>query len=113
MLFDAAEPAIFASYLIRLRLPDERILPKYYWAFSQSENYWKQANALVTGGGQPQFNGNVLVNINVPIPDIDTQRSIVATIEEEQRLVNANKELVELFKAKVKATINRVWGEAE
>lgn len=113
MLFNAAEPAIFASYLIRLRMPKERILAKYYWAFAQSENYWKQANALVTGGGQPQFNGNVLVNVTVPIPDLDTQRAIVAQIEEEQRLVNSNQELVRLFDASMKATINRVWGEAE
>ncbi|MGH8556988.1 MAG: restriction endonuclease subunit S [Methylococcales bacterium] len=48
-----------------------------------------------------------------PLPNIDTQRAIVAQIEEEQRLVNANKELIRLFEAKIKATINRVWGETE
>jgi type I restriction enzyme M protein len=51
------------------------------------------------------------LSIKIPLPDIDTQRAIVAQIEEEQRLVNANKELIKLFEVKVKATINRVWGE--
>lgn len=55
----------------------------------------------------------VLGGLSIPIPDIDTQRNIVAQIEEEQRLVNANKELIRLFEAKIKATIDRVWGEAE
>lgn len=113
MLFSETYPAIFASYLIRLAMPKDRILPEFYWAFAQSDGYWKQANALVTGGGQPQFNGNALVKIRVPLPDIDTQRAIVAEIGAEQALVNANRELIERFEAKVKATINSVWGSTE
>lgn len=113
MLFSEEYPAIFASFLIRLTLPEDRILPKFYWVFAQSDGYWKQANALVTGGGQPQFNGNALVKIRVPLPDLDTQRAIVAEIEAEQALVNANKQLIERFEAKIKAAINRVWGSAE
>jgi type I restriction enzyme M protein len=66
----------------------------------------------VTGAAQPKLNQQALNSIKIPLPELATQRAIVAQIEEEQRLVNANKELVELFDAKVKATINRVWGEA-
>ena len=39
--------------------------------------------------------------------------AIVAEIEAEQRLVDANKELIHRFEEKIKQTINRVWGEAE
>ncbi|MCI3204834.1 MULTISPECIES: N-6 DNA methylase [Pandoraea] len=110
MLYEEDAPAIFASYLIRLRLPSDRILPKYYWAFSQSENYWVQARRLVSGGGQPQFNGNVLVNIMVPIPPrIEDQKSIVDEIERDLELVNANRELISRFEIKIKAAIDRVW----
>ena len=48
----------------------------------------------------------------IPLPDLDTQRSIVAEIEAEQALVNANKQLIERFEAKIKACINRVWGQS-
>lgn len=113
MLFEEEYPAVFASYLIRLRFPRDQVLPGYYWIFAQSENYWTQANALVTGGGQPQFNGNALKKIKVPVPPIDIQQEIVAEVEAEQRLVNANKELIHRFEEKIKQTINRVWGEAE
>ena len=37
--------------------------------------------------------------------------SIIIQIEAEQRLVNANKELIRIFEDKIKAVINRVWGE--
>lgn len=113
MLFEEDIPAIFASFLIRLKLPTDRILPRYYWVYAQSADYWDQANALVTGGGQPQFNGNALVKINIPLPDLDTQHIIVAQIEEEQRLVNANKELILLLGQKIQSVINRIWNKGQ
>ena len=42
--------------------------------------------------------------------DLFTQRAIVAKIEAEQALVNANRELIRRMEAKVKASIDRVWG---
>ena len=42
--------------------------------------------------------------------DIPTQRAIVAEIEAEQALVNANRELIHRMEAKIKAAIDRVWG---
>ncbi|MDP2223011.1 N-6 DNA methylase [Nitrosomonas sp.] len=57
------------------------------------------------------LNQGILSAIQIPLPDIDEQRTIVAQIEAEQRLVNANKELIRIFEDKIKAVINRVWGE--
>nr|VFK12602.1 MAG: type I restriction enzyme M protein [Candidatus Kentron sp. LFY] len=112
MLFDEECPAVFASYLIRLQLPADRILPHYYWAFSQSEDYWTQAKSLMTGGAQPQFNGNALKQVRIPLPPLPTQHAIVAEIQEEQRLVDANRELMRRFEAKIEKTIDRVWGKS-
>lgn len=46
----------------------------------------------------------------IPLPPLATQQAIVAEIEAEQALVNANRELIRRMEAKVKATIDRVWG---
>lgn len=53
-----------------------------------------------------------LRNYLIPLPDIETQRAIVAEIEQEQRLVDANKELVRVFEGKVKKVIERIWGNS-
>lgn len=111
MIFEEDYPAVFASFLIRLRFPKERVHPRYYWVFAQSDLYRDQANALVTGGGQPQFNGNALKQVKVPLPPLETQRAIVAEIEAEQTLVAANRELIKRFEKKIQATLARVWGE--
>jgi type I restriction enzyme M protein len=113
MLFEEDYPAVFASFLIRLRFPKDRVHPRYYWVFAQSDAYWNQARALMTGGGQPQFNGNALKQVKLPLPPLVTQQAIVAEIEAEQALVAANRELIARFENKIQATLARVWGEDE
>ena len=66
----------FASFLIRIQLNQNEITPKYFIQFSQSSFYWKQANTLVLGGGQPQFNANVLKEIVIPLPPLYVQNGI-------------------------------------
>ena len=45
----------------------------------------------------------------ISLPPLATQQAIVAEIEAEQALVNANSELIERFENKIQATITRVW----
>jgi type I restriction enzyme M protein len=47
----------------------------------------------------------------IPLPPLATQQAIVAEIEAEQALVNANRELIARFEQKIQATLARVWGE--
>jgi type I restriction enzyme M protein len=93
MIFEGDAPAVFASFLIRLRFAKDRVHPRYYWVFAQSELYWNQAKALMTGGGQPQFNGNALKQVKIPLPPLATQQAIVTEIEAEQVLVQTDHSL--------------------
>ena len=88
MLFDEDYPAVYASFLIRIRFAENTILPAYYWHFAQSDLYWIQANKLVSKAGQPQFNANVLKNVNIPVPPISEQRRIIALLDRFDTLVN-------------------------
>jgi type I restriction enzyme M protein len=59
------------------------------------------------------LNQEILASIKLPLPPLDTQRAIVAEIEAEQALVNANRELITRIEKKIQATLARVWGEDE
>jgi restriction endonuclease S subunit len=61
------------------------------------------------GGNQSNLNSQLIRDVKIPLPDLPTQRAIVAEIEAEQALVNANRELIRRMEAKVKAAIDRVW----
>jgi type I restriction enzyme M protein len=88
-----------------------KILGEYIFQFFQSGNFRQQMKNVLSGSAQPQLPIRDLNSVTIPLPDLDIQRAIVAKIEEEQRLVNANKELIRIFEEKIKTTINRVWGE--
>lgn len=57
------------------------------------------------------LNKDIIYRIPVPKIQLETQRQIVAQIEKEQELVNANKQLIEIFEQKIKNRIAKVWGE--
>ena len=49
----------------------------------------------------------------ITLPPLETQQAIVAEIEAEQALVEANRELMERFEKKIQDTLARVGGDAE
>lgn len=110
LYFDTDETAVFASFLIKLDFP-EYIDHYFYWIFAQTQNYWDQANGLVSGGAQPQFNANAIKQLVIPIPPLDIQKSIVKQAKEELKIIDANKKLISIFKQKIADKISEVWGE--
>ena len=81
LYIETEEPAIFASFLIKLHLDNSQITNRYYWHFSKSNSYWKQAERMVTNGGQQQFNANVLEKIQIPLPPLNIQNRIVEALD--------------------------------
>lgn len=88
MIFDGNEEAVYASFLIKIDLNKEVVNPTYYWHFAQSGLYWDQANKIVGGGAQPQFNANVLKTIKIPLPEMKEQNRIVSILDKFDALVN-------------------------
>ena len=85
MIFEEDYPAIYAGFLIKLSLDEKIVNPKYYWHFAQSDLFWDQANKLVSGGGQPQFNANALKQVKMPLPyPQDNNKSLI----EQARIVS-------------------------
>jgi len=111
LYFDDDETAAFAGFLMRFNFTSKNIDSKFFWYFTQSEDYWSQARSLMTGGGQPQFNAKAVEQIEIPLPSIDLQRQIVAELNAEQQLVDANIKLGETFQRKIKDKIAEIWGE--
>lgn len=95
LFFNSTAPAVFASYLIRVRLDPEQALPEFYWCLTQSKQYWEQREQLVSGGGQPQLNANALKLIEIPLPLLEEQRRIVAEIEGYQKVLDGARQILD------------------
>jgi len=108
---ETAKGAVFYTGLIRFRPLDTRLDSKYLENFLGSPAFLEQGESFATGSSIRHFGPMHLKQMKIPFPPLATQQAIVAEIEAEQALVNANRELVERFEKKIQATIDRVWGE--
>lgn len=89
----------------------ERMLNEYFVFYSQSDDYYSRLNSYLTGSSRSRISRSNLGNVKIPAPPIEIQREIVAELEAEQQLINANKKLIEIYQQKIKSKIAEVWGE--
>ena len=74
----------------------------------------RSMESQITGSSGAAFasiNKGDIEKIKVPLPPLETQHAIVAEIEAERALVDANRELITRFEKKIHDTISRVWSE--
>jgi type I restriction enzyme M protein len=112
-IFDTdAQGYIFPDLMIRVRADESKICSKFLLHVLQGKavREFLIGHAVGAAGSMPKINQRIVESIPIPLPDLPTQRAIVAEIETEQALVNANRELVRRMEAKIKVAIDRVWG---
>jgi type I restriction enzyme M protein len=107
------EPTTFSGFTIRGRIKDDRVLPLFCAHFFKSRDFAEMIKTVGRGANIRNLSQGILNELKIPLPPLETQREIVASLEAEQTLVNANSELIELFEKKIQAVIARVWGEGE
>jgi type I restriction enzyme M protein len=86
-----------------------RAVPEYV-AFALTEVV-PLMETWATGGTFKELSKSKFCELRIPLPPVETQRAIVAEIEAEQALVNANRELIARMEKKIQATLARIWGE--
>ena len=100
----------FSGFTIRCRFT-ENVNPLFYAYLFKSDYHRTILRNVGRGANIRNLSQGMLKEIPIPIPDNDTQNRIVAAIEEEQALVQANRQLITRFEQKIKARIARVWGD--
>jgi len=70
----------------------------------------QQIKSLTNGAAYNALTIEKLKKLKIPLPPLKIQKQIVAQIEEVQKLIEANKKLIEIFERKIKAKIAEVWG---
>lgn len=114
-IYDLVGEHVFASYLIRLRVDEDRVLPEYINAYLGSVQGQNRLRTYVTRGvSQSNINASSLKSIPVPLPRRVDQEAIVTmmneliegsqSLKDHSRLVNHLKEqiLSRLFEAPVR-----------
>lgn len=97
LLYRNDADAIFASFLIRIIFNKKKIIPEFYWAYSLTASYWQQANRLVSGVAQPQFNGSALKQILLMLPPLSLQDEFAKKVERINKYIAVQQEELKHF----------------
>ena len=81
LLVDFDSDCVFASYLIRFKFDDQKVIPKFIFYFLHSNLYWKFINQTVHSTAQPNINAKELSSLLVPLPSLSVQQEIVEQLD--------------------------------
>jgi type I restriction enzyme M protein len=102
------EFSIFVS--LALIKPRKDIIDSHYLScYLNSVGGYEQAVAHSKSGTVTNLHLVEIKAFRIPVPSIDIQQQIVAQIEKEQQLVDANKQLIQIYEQKIKSKIAEVW----
>ncbi|MDY0324630.1 MAG: N-6 DNA methylase [Candidatus Cloacimonadaceae bacterium] len=106
---DNAKPGIINQALLKLH-PSDRVLSEYLSLILAGADFQKELIGQSIGVAIVNVPSvKTLKNTLIPLPNLTVQHSIVNHIEKEQKLVDANQELIILYKQKIKDRIEKLW----
>ena len=72
---------VYAGYLIRARVNQAEVLPKFLFDFTKTSRYKHYIQVSQAAAAQPNVNAEKYGNLIIPLPPLREQRQIVETIE--------------------------------
>jgi restriction endonuclease S subunit len=91
--------------------PKSVLSSKYLEQVLRSNLIFDKIDNLKVGVAQYNISLTQVSDFDIPLPSLEIQKQIVAKIEEEQKMVEANKKLMDIFQQKIKDKIAEIWGE--
>jgi len=91
--------------------PSSKIDSYYLSTILRTDPVFSEIQNKAKGVAQKGIYLNDLKTLSIPLPDIDTQKNIVRLIYSEQKLIESNNSLIEIYEQKIKDRIKEVWGE--
>ena len=58
--------------------------------------------------GQPHVYGKDLAKIKIPLPSLEIQKQLVAEMEEQEKIIEANKKLIGIMEQKITEVLNEI-----
>jgi type I restriction enzyme M protein len=106
-----AKPGILSNNLFKISFDTKKVSQKYLYIYLESEPFQTTLQLQMKGGIQKHLGHATIGTQKIPLPPIEIQREIVAELDGEQQLIDANKKLIEIYQQKIKNKIAEVWGE--
>lgn len=112
MVPEGIKPGIINQALLKLTPDKKKIYPAFLKLLLEHPEIENQYLSTTAGVAiQNIASVGTLKLIKIPLPSIVEQKQIIKQLEEEQKLIEANKKIVEIFELKISDKIKTVWSE--
>lgn len=85
---------VFAGFLIRFRLNENYLLPKYLKLFTETHYYDKWVKVFSVRSGQPGINSKEYCRLPIPVPPLPEQRKIAQTLSSWDKAIALQEQLI-------------------
>ena len=92
-------------------MPNEANKLKTEYLYVCLKSLYQQIRNLTGDNERSGLNMPIIRTIKIPLAPIKTQIEIVQKIEEERKIIEGNKKLIEVFTQKIQDRMNKVWNE--
>lgn len=80
-LIKNAPLSVFASYLIKVAIDQDKFLPEFVYQYFRSSEYWSLIYGGISGAAQGGFNASKLSNLTIPLVTKDIQKEVIDKLE--------------------------------
>jgi type I restriction enzyme M protein len=106
------KPVSFNQDIISIEPESTILLSAYLFYYLKSTSSKHLEIGIKKGVTVESFQNGYFKSLQIPLPSISIQQQTVNRIDQEQQLVNANKELIKIYEQKIKDEINKLWKPA-
>ena len=101
---------IFAGYLIRYKLNQNVISPRYLFWYTKLDVYWNWVKLSQSGAAQPGINAKKYGSLRIPVPPIELQRQFAAFVTQTDKSKVAIQKSLEKLEILKKALMQEYFG---
>ena len=101
---------IFAGYLIRYRLNQELINPRYLFWYTRLDEYWNWVKLNQSGAAQPGINAKKYGSLQIPLPPIKEQNAFSAFVKQTDKSKLEVQKSLEKLEVLKKALMQKYFG---
>jgi restriction endonuclease S subunit len=88
---------------------NSKTIPEWLYSFVANTKFIDEGKNHMTGSaGQRRLNIDFVRKYKIPLPSLEIQKQLVAEAEKEQDIINAKKQLIEIYEQKIQKVLAEV-----
>jgi restriction endonuclease S subunit len=88
---------------------NNKTIPEWIYNFIANTGFIDEGKNHMTGSaGQRRLNIDFVRTYKIPLPSLEIQKKLVAESEKEQQIINASKQLIEIYEQKISDVLSEI-----